>query len=232
MSVLIIVAHPDDEVLGCGATAAALAASGREVRACFLSGHAAARGHRPSDDELIADCRAAQGVLGLGEPIFGNFPNIQLNTVPHLALVQFVERAMVATRAEVVFTHHPADLNDDHVQVSRATQAAVRLWQRGADLPPLRRLYFMEIPSSTDWALDPSVVAFRPDTFVEAGEERITAKLEALSRYRGVMRAYPHPRSPEVVRGLAALRGAQAGLRHAEAFQTGFAAGVATSLIG
>jgi N-acetylglucosamine malate deacetylase 1 len=232
VSVLIVVAHPDDEVLGCGATAAAIAATGRSVRACFLSGHAAARGNRPSDTELVADCRAAQSVLGLGEPIFGDFPNIQLNTVPHLALVQFVERALVATRADVVFTHHPADLNDDHVHVSRAAQAAVRLWQRGADVPPLRRLYFMEIPSSTDWALDPSVTGFRPDTFVEAGEAGIDAKLAALGHYRGVMRDYPHPRSPEVVRGLAALRGAQAGLRHAEAFQTGFAAGAAASLIG
>lgn len=232
MSVLIIVAHPDDEVLGCGATAASLASSGREVRACFLSGHAAARGGRPSDKELVADCRAAQSVLGLGEPIFGDFPNIQLNTVPHLALVQFIERAIVATRAEVVFTHHPADLNDDHVHVSRATQAAVRLWQRGADLPPLRRLFFMEIPSSTDWALDPSVAAFRPDTFIEAGEDGIARKLKALECYRGVMRPYPHPRSTEVIRGLAALRGGQAGLRHAEAFQTGFAAGAASDLIG
>jgi LmbE family N-acetylglucosaminyl deacetylase len=114
--------------------------------------------------------------------------------------------------------------------VSRATQAAVRLWQRGASVPPLRRLYFMEVPSSTDWALDPSRRDFRPDTFIEIGD-RIELKLAALAKYRGVMRPHPHPRSPEVIRALATLRGAQAGFRNAEAFQTGFAAGPATDLV-
>jgi len=230
MPVLIVVAHPDDEVLGCGATAAAIAAAGHPVRACFLSGHAAARGSRPSDEQLVADAEAAQATLGFGPPVFGDFPNIRLNSVPHLELVRFIERAMQETRADVVFTHHPCDLNDDHVQVSRATQAAARLWQRGANVPPLRRLYFMEVPSSTDWALDPSRRDFRPDTFIDIGD-RIELKLAALAKYRGVMRAYPHPRSPEVIRALATLRGAQAGLRNAEAFQTGFAAGSAADLL-
>jgi len=178
----------------------------------------------------VADAEAAQALLGFGSPIFGDFPNIRLNSVPHLDLVRFIERALEETQADVVFTHHPCDLNDDHVQVSRATQAAARLWQRGAKVPSLRRLFFMEIPSSTDWALDPSRRDFRPDTFVEIGE-RLELKLAALAKYRGVMRPYPHPRSEEVIRALATLRGAQAGLRGAEAFQTGFAAGSATDLV-
>jgi LmbE family N-acetylglucosaminyl deacetylase len=230
MPVLIVVAHPDDEVLGCGGTAAGIAAAGHSVRACFMSGHAAARGNRPTDEQLVADAEAAQALLGFGSPIFGDFPNIRLNSVPHLDLVRFIERALEETQADVVFTHHPCDLNDDHVQVSRATQAAARLWQRGAKVPSLRRLFFMEIPSSTDWALDPSRRDFRPDTFVEIGE-RLELKLAALAKYRGVMRPYPHPRSEEVIRALATLRGAQAGLRGAEAFQTGFAAGSATDLV-
>lgn len=230
MPVLIVVAHPDDEVLGCGATAAAIAAGGHSVRACFLSGHAAARGNRPSDDQLVADVEAAGTTLGFGPAIFGSFPNVRLNSVPHLELVQFIEGALRDTGADVVFTHHPCDLNDDHVQVSRATQAAVRQWQRGAAVSRLRRLLFMEVPSSTDWALDPSRRDFRPDTFVEIGD-RLQLKLAALAKYRGVMRPYPHPRSVEVIRSLATLRGAQAGLNFAEAFQTGFAAGSAMDLM-
>src|SRR5262245_44374443 len=145
MNVLIVVAHPDDEVLGCGATGAALAAAGHSVSACFLSGHAEARGARPANEELLADIRQAQSILGFAAPTLGAFPNIRLNTVAHIELVRFIEEAMLATRADVLFTHHPSDLNDDHVQTSRACQAAARLFQRRTDVPPLRRFYFMEV---------------------------------------------------------------------------------------
>ena len=87
MSVLIVVAHPDDEVLGCGATAALLAARGRSVRSCILSGQAGARRERPELEELHADMHRAQEVLGMGEPVLGDFPNIKLNTVAPLELV-------------------------------------------------------------------------------------------------------------------------------------------------
>lgn len=226
MNVLIVVAHPDDEVLGCGAAGAALAASGQSVRACFLVGQADARTSRPDVPELHADMQRAQTELGFGAPILGDFPNIRLNTVAHIELVQFIERAIVQTQAQVVFTHHPGDMNDDHVQTSRACMAAARLFQRRSDVPPLCRLYFMEILSSTDWAFAAAGNAFKPDTYVEAGPW-LDKKLNALRAYRGVLRTFPHSRSEEVVRGLAACRGGQSGLDHAEAFQTAFAAGAA-----
>jgi LmbE family N-acetylglucosaminyl deacetylase len=229
-SVLIVVAHPDDEVLGCGVAGAALAAAGHEVRACMLSGHAEARGGRPEGEGLLTDLRKAQQELGFGEPMLGSFPNIRLNTVPHIELVRFIEDAIVASNAQIVFTHHPSDLNDDHVQTSRACMAAARLFQRRAGIPPLRKLFWMEILSSTDWSLGTSGDAFRADTFVEA-ESWLDRKLRALHAYRGVMRPFPHPRSEEIVRGLAAYRGGQAGLRYAEAFQTAFSAGTATQAL-
>jgi LmbE family N-acetylglucosaminyl deacetylase len=220
---LIVVAHPDDEVLGCGATGAALASAGHAVRACFLSGHAEARGGRPASSELLQDIEQAQAELGFGAPFLGSFPNIRLNTVPHIELVRFIESAIETTRAQVIFTHHPADLNDDHVHTARACLAASRLFQRRSDVQPLRRLYFTEILSSTDWAFPSGDQGFRPDTFFEA-HSWLERKLAALRAYRGVMREFPHPRSEEIVRGLAAFRGGQAGLKTAEAFQTAFAA--------
>jgi len=229
LSVLIVVAHPDDEVLGCGVAGTALAAEGHVVRACMLSGDAGARSGRPEVAELRADIARAQQQLGFGEPILGSFPNIRFNTVPHLELVQFIEKAIADTGAQIVFTHHPQDLNDDHVHTARACMAAARLFQRKPGLAPLRRLYFMEVLSSTDWALDPGA-QFRPDTFVEAGPW-LERKLAALRCYRGVMRPFPHPRSEEIVRGLAAYRGGQCGLQHAEAFQTAFAAGTAAQTL-
>ncbi len=222
MNILIVVAHPDDEVLGCGATASLLAAQGLSVRSCILSGQAAARRERPELDELYADMERARSILGLGEPIVGNFPNIKLNTVAHLELVQFIEAAMLETGADVLFTHHPSDLNDDHVQTSRACQAAARLFQRRPDVPALKALYFMEILSCTEWTFGAGGDQFRAETFCEIGEELLQKKLDALACYRGILREYPHPRSKEVVRSLATLRGSQAGIQLAEAFQAPF----------
>ncbi|MEJ0037593.1 MAG: PIG-L family deacetylase [Gammaproteobacteria bacterium] len=231
MNVLIVVAHPDDEVLGCGIAGAALADYGHTVRACFLSGRAEARGGRPSGDQLLADVHSAQRILGFGAPLLGSFPNIRLNTVAHIELVQFIEQAVLETQAEIVFTHHPSDLNDDHVQTSRACQAAVRLFQRRPAARRLRALYFAEILSSSDWAFPGGAALFTPDTFVN-GEGYFERKLEALRAYRGVVRPAPHPRSEQVLRGLAQYRGGQCGYLEAEAFQSAFIAGEADKVFG
>lgn len=224
MNVLIVVAHPDDEVLGCGATGAALTASGRSVQACFLSAHAEARGGRPSGTELRADTLRAQARLGFGAPYFGDFPNIRLNAVPHVELVRFIEGAIVASKAQVIFTHHPADLNDDHVHTARACMAAARLFQRRGDVLPLRRLYLMEVLSSSDWAFPGTTPPFQADTYVEA-QKWMSTKLAALREYGGVMRDYPHSRSEQTITSLAYCRGSESGLQMAEAFQTVFASG-------
>jgi LmbE family N-acetylglucosaminyl deacetylase len=221
MSVLIVAAHPDDEVLGCGGTAASFVARGVEVRACILSGDAEARANRPETAELLADADRARQIVGMSPPMLGRFPNINFNLVPHLELVQFIESAVVETGADTIFTHHPADVNDDHKHTSHACQAAVRIFQRRPNLKPLKALYFMEVLSATDWTF-PSGDAFRADSFAELGEENLEKKLQALAAYRGVMRDFPHPRSREIVTGLAAYRGGQAGMRYAEAFQTAF----------
>lgn len=218
-SILVVVAHPDDDVLGFGGTAYSLAQSGTPVRAAILSGKAAARDRRPSDSNLEADMHRATEILGMAPPILGDFPNIRMNTVDHLDLVQFVEYAIVESQATHIFTSHPGDLNDDHRQTSLATQAAARLAQRGHQVPPLRGLHYMEILSSTDWAFRGSD-AFEADSFYEIGRDGLEAKKRALATYRDVMRPFPHPRSDEAIEGLATVRGAAAGLRYAEAFQT------------
>jgi len=222
MSILIVVAHPDDEVLGAGGMLATLPAELAPSRACILAANADARTKRPGSEELRKDILQASGLLGLDEPILGDFPNIRLNTVPHLDLVQFIEEAIVSTDATTIFTHHPADLNNDHVQVSFACQAAARLFQRRNNIARLRELYFMEVLSSTEWAFPGGTVAFQPDTFFEIGELGLAKKIEALSCYKGVMRAYPHPRNHQTLRAQATMRGAQSGLQLAEGFQTAF----------
>lgn len=226
LSVLIVVAHPDDEVLGCGATASLLASRGVSVHSCILSGGVNARQQRPTNQELEQDICAAQEIMGLGKPIVGDFPNIEFNVVPHIEMVRFIEEAIVLTKADVVFTHHPGDLNTDHRHASCACQAACRLFQRRPDVPRLRGLHFMEILSSTDWAFAGAGLPFAPTSFVEVGQAFLHVKIEALRAYRRVMRDFPHPRSEEVLTGLAAYRGGQSGFKYAEAFQTAFSTAI------
>ncbi|NMM30640.1 MAG: PIG-L family deacetylase [Cellulomonas sp.] len=220
--ILFVVAHPDDEVLGGGGLLGTLADKGHLVTACILSSVAAARDRRPQDHELLEDTLAASKTLGMHAPILGDFPNIKLNVVPHIELVQFIEDAIVSTGATQIFTHHPGDLNDDHRKVSAACQAAARLPLRRDGLPKLQGLHFMEVPSSTDWAFPGAGPAFTPNSFFELGEADLARKLNALHCYRDIMRPMPHPRSIEAVRGLAAVRGGQAGMIYAEAFQSVF----------
>ncbi|WP_347862231.1 PIG-L deacetylase family protein [Salimicrobium sp. PL1-032A] len=220
MSYLVVVAHPDDEALGAGATMKKLASEGHSVNVCILSGNVNARNYRPSTDELNEDTGKAMEILGVDKVFMGDFPNIQFNNVPHLELVQFIEKAIFESEADVIFTHHPADLNNDHLHTSLACQAASRLFQRRTDMKPLKELLFMEVPSSTEWGLNQSMNSFNPNTYVEVGEENVEYKVEALSQYRGVMREYPHPRSDQALKGLASYRGSQSGMFHAEAFES------------
>ena len=216
---LVVVAHPDDEILGFGGTGAKLVSNGERVCAIVISGAVNARTLRPTSEELNHDILAANHLLGFDEPILGSFPNIKLNTVPHLELVQFIEEQIVRLKPTRIFTHHDGDLNDDHLQVARACLAASRLPQRRPELPRLRSVHSLEIPSSTDWAFPGMYPSFAPNTFFEI-ESFLEKKIEALMCYRHVMRPFPHPRSREALTGLAAMRGAQAGLRYAEAFVT------------
>ncbi len=216
---LVVIAHPDDEILGFGGTGAKLVSIGERVRAVIISGSVHARTLRPTNEELHHDILAANRLLGFDEPILGSFPNIKLNTVPHLDLVQFVEEQIVRLQPTRIFTHHVGDLNDDHLQVARACLAASRLPQRRPELPRLRSVHSLEIPSSTDWAFPGAYPGFAPNTFFEIAGF-LDKKIEALKCYRHVMRPFPHSRSREALTGLAAMRGSQAGLGYAEAFVT------------
>lgn len=220
MKYLIVVAHPDDEVLGAGASIYKWTHRGDKVDVCIMSTEAKARTFRPKDNELNDDLNASADYLGIGRKYEGSFPNIEMNTVPHLHLVQFIEKAIQDSQPDVVITHHSADTNNDHLQTSMACQEAIRLFQRRPEVKPIAEFWYMEVPSCTEWALNTSMNRFHPNTWVEVGKEGVDAKVQALSMYRGVMRPYPHPRSSEAIEGFAAYRGCQAGCNYAEAFET------------
>lgn len=217
MNYLVVVAHPDDEVLGAGATIHKLIKNKNQVAVATMANHAAAR--RDVSDTLTDDQTKAMGLLGVERVYAADFPNIKMNTVPHLELVQFIEKCIEDFQAEAIITHHPADTNIDHAMTSGAAQAAARLFQRKGGVPRLREFWYMEVPSSTEWSLDSSENRFMPNVYVEIGKDGIERKIEALAIYKGVMRPYPHPRSNESLKGLAAYRGSQAGIQYAECFE-------------
>lgn len=220
MNILFVVAHPDDEVLGAGATIHKLVKEGHKIAVATLANHAAARVNL--SDTLSADQEKAFSIMGVQKAYGADFPNIQMNTVPHLKLVQFIESCIEDWKADSIYTHHPSDTNNDHVMTSYAAQAASRLFQRREGVPALKQFIYMEVPSSTEWSFDSSANRFAPNMFVEVGKEGVEEKLKALEAYTGVMRPYPHPRSVEAIQGLAAYRGVQAGCNYAEAFESVF----------
>ena len=220
MNYLIVVAHPDDEVLGAGATIYKLVNEGHNIAVTTMANHAAARANISAT--LQSDQSNAFEILGIEKSYTANFPNIKMNIVPHLELVQFIEKCIEDWKAEAIITHHPSDTNIDHQETSRATIAACRLFQRKEGIPNLRELCFMEVPSSTEWSLNSAENRFTPNLFVEVGQEGVNKKIEALKAYTGVMRSYPHPRSEVALIGLAAYRGSMAGCDYAEAFECVF----------
>ena len=222
MKYLLVVAHPDDETLGAGASMWKWTQEGHMVDVCIMCTEAKARAFRPEDNELEDDTNASNKFLGVNKIYEGTFPNIEMNTVPHLKLVQFIEAAIKESEPDIIITHHPADTNNDHLQTSMACQEAIRLFQRRPEVKRVKEFWYMEVLSSTEWSVNSAMNRFIPNLFIEVGEEAIDVKLAALATYRGVMRPYPHPRSAEAIKGLAAYRGAQSGCNYAEAFECVF----------
>lgn len=219
--ILIVVAHPDDEVLGCGGIIAKYSSS-NDIYSCILSGDVEARVKRPELERLNLDITKSNSILGIKESFLGNFPNIKFNNVDHLEMVKFIESIIIKVQPEYIFTHHPNDLNNDHLHTSLACQAASSLYLRRNDLKPIEYLGFMEILSSTEWSYSNANSNYQPNTFIELSEEHIELKIKALNSYKDVMRNWPHPRSAEVLKSLAILRGTQMGAKYAESLQTVF----------
>lgn len=219
MRYLFIFAHPDDEV-DSGGTISQLSSSGHDVAVAIMVGKAAAR--RNLSETIGADERTSMGIIGVTKIYHADFPNIKINTVPHLDLVRYIESCISDWRAEAIVTHHTADVNIDHAVTGSAASAACRLFQRTTGKPRLKLFLYCESAGSTEWALDSSKNRFLPNYFIRIGRDGLETKLKAHNAYAGVPRPFPHPYSHTAYESLAAYRGAQAGLDYAEAFQCVF----------
>jgi LmbE family N-acetylglucosaminyl deacetylase len=220
MSVLVVAAHPDDEILGCGGTMTRLAREGHEVRIAILAeGMSSRYAHREDADarqqqHLHAQAQQAADKVGAKELVLCKLPDNRLDTVPLLDVVKTVEELVARFRPETIYTHHPGDLNVDHGVVHRAVLTATR----PASGQSVREVYAFEVPSSTEWAFQSFGMSFRPNVFVDIADW-LETKIAALACYDTEIRKFPHPRSAEALRAIATRWGSVVGLQAVEAFE-------------
>lgn len=220
MNVLVIAAHPDDEVLGCGGTAARLAQEKHDVFIAILGEGITSRYPNRQDADpaairaLQARSRQAAELLGAKDLFLHSLPDNRFDTVPLLDVVKIVESLVEKLRPEIVYTQHGGDLNVDHVVTFRATLTATRPMAGR----PVRAVYAYEVASSTEWAFQQFSPVFRPNVFVDI-RATLETKIRAMQTYESEARPFPHPRSPEALRAAAQRWGSVVGLPAAEAFQ-------------
>ncbi|HSJ08193.1 MAG TPA: PIG-L family deacetylase [Longimicrobiales bacterium] len=220
-AVLVVVAHPDDEVLGCGGAMAAWAAAGRPVHVLILADGVTSRdGGAAHDADGVhrrgEAAREAGRLLGVASVRLLGLPDNRLDAMALLDVAKHVEDAVRAHVPATIVTHHGGDLNVDH----RAASEAVAIAARPQPGSGVREVLFFETPSSTEWRLGAAAAAFQPNWFIDISGH-LDAKLQALRTYAEELRPFPHPRSEEAVTALAQWRGASCGVPAAEAFVLG-----------
>ena len=218
--VLVIAAHPDDEVLGCGGTIAKHSDSGDQVHILIVSEGATSRqqkrNRRQVNEELANLKQAAEssrGILGAAAVELLDLPDNRLDSINRLDLIKRIEEHIYLLMPEIVYVHHAGDVNVDHRRLHEAVVTACRPMPGQS----VKRLLSYEVASSTEWQAPGSAPAFLPNWFVDISAQW-SRKQEALLAYACEMRPWPHARSTQAVEHLVRWRGSQVGVSAAEAF--------------
>lgn len=218
--ILVVAAHPDDELLGCAGTLARHVAMGDQVHIAILAEGATSRSaarapdaHKDELQGLAASAQKAAEIVGATSLHCLDLPDNRMDSVDLLDVVKRVETLVTAIDPQVIYTHHIGDVNVDHMVTQRAVFTACR------PLPGSRveTILAFETVSSTEWMPPASSNPFLPNWFVDISDT-LGRKLEALAVYDSEMREWPHPRSVKAVEHLARWRGASVGVEAAEAF--------------
>lgn len=221
--VMVIAAHPDDEVLGCGATVHKLVSRGWVAHLVIMSAGVSGRhllNETPTDDVqrdqavLSAQTQRAASVIGYQGVDTFDFPDNRMDTVGRMDLVHAIRPIIEREKPDLVLTHHPGDYNWDHTVTFDAVMMAART--NPPDFSP-QEIWLFEVRSSTERGWQ-SRQPFTPTTYVEI-KDNLAFKESALAEYKSELRDHPHPRSIEGIRSLAASRGHEVGMDAAEAFE-------------
>ena len=218
--VLVVAAHPDDEVLGCGGTIARHADEGDQVQVLIVAEGATSRQQQrdraQASGELSSLLQAGQtagSILGAAGVELLDLPDNRLDSVDRLDLIKLVEARIVCYQPHVVYVHHAGDVNVDHRRLHEAVVTACR----PTPGHPVRRILSFEVASSTEWQPPGSAPAFQPNWFVDISAQW-ERKRKALEAYASEMRPWPHARSIQALEHLGRWRGSQVGVEAAEAF--------------
>lgn len=216
-NILIVAAHPDDEILGCGGAVAKLVKEGYGAHTLILSEGVASRGKSKSAaryemKELKKQAVKANKTVGAESIFIYDFPDNRFDSVALLDIVKIVEEVKNKIKPEIIFTHHEKDLNIDHQITYKAALTAAR------PLPgeSVKEIYSFEVLSSTEWAYP---LTFSPDFFVDI-TDTLDLKLKAMNEYKLELMNFPHPRSIDGIKLNASCWGMKTGLKYAEAFKT------------
>lgn len=220
MKYLIISAHPDDEVLGCGGSMAKWSKEGNEVHVLIMAEGITSRDKerdkslRKNELSLLGQsARKAADILGVSSLKLLDNPDNRMDSMDLLDVVKPLEKYIFNINPDVVVTHHSSDLNIDHQIIHKATMVACRPQPNSS----IKRIMSFEVPSSTEWQSYTYGNSFQPTLF-ENISKTLKEKVKALEEYKSEMREWPHPRSIKAIEHLARWRGSSMGVEAAEAF--------------
>jgi len=221
--ILLVVAHPDDEILGAGATMHKLIKNYNCKVSLIILGEGITSRSTKRDPDLWEqelnihkkNISAAMKIIGIEDIKTYNLPDNRFDSIDMLDIVKIIEKDKKAIRPQVIFTHHENDLNIDHQIVFKAVLTACRPLSKET----VKTIFSFEVPSSTEWQSPLSGTPFIPNVYIEVNKSNLRAKQKAMSSYRFEFRKYPHPRSTEALEILAQFRGITIGTKYAEGFQ-------------
>jgi LmbE family N-acetylglucosaminyl deacetylase len=213
--ILIVAAHPDDEVLGCFATIARLINEGHEAYTLILGRGKEARIGADQEELgiLQKEMYKANKRIGIKDVFTANFPDNAFDSVSLLTIVKKIEEIKEIIKPEIIFTHHARDINIDHQITHKAVLTATR--PKPGEI--VKTIYAMEVPSSTEWNGFLKETAFVPNVFFDVSNT-LNLKIDAMSEYKSELMSFPHPRSLEYIKILAKLNGAKVGIKYSENF--------------